>query len=169
MLTGHRALLVGGSAMVTGRITAGVIGSKMATATELEVGHDPSLLETYKHKVDEFNEIKKEYDNNSKEITTMRAMDEKGTLDERHKENLLRKLHIKASLETKLKALADEIGSLRKRLDTVTGMVSAEQTIHCGVNVLIGNAALYVRDDISSCSLVNEGGKIVVKNFVKES
>ena len=47
-LSGRKGLLVGGSCKVGKEIIAKVIGSHMATVTDIEVGVDPSLRERFK-------------------------------------------------------------------------------------------------------------------------
>ena len=52
-LSGRKGLLVGGSCKVGKEIVAKVIGSHLATITDIEVGLDPTIRERYKAAKDE--------------------------------------------------------------------------------------------------------------------
>nr|WP_242856145.1 FapA family protein [Ruminiclostridium josui] len=63
-LTGNKGLLVGGTCKVGNIVVAKVIGSHMATTTDVEVGVDPSVRERYKNAREELismeNDIKRQ-------------------------------------------------------------------------------------------------------------
>lgn len=161
-LQGKKGLLVGGKATVGKKIEAKTIGSHMSTVTELEVGIFPRLLDKYKTLVNTMESLTKEYDKCEKVITTLSAQDI-ATLPDVKKKFLMdairTKLHLKAEINEK-KVVLDDVLS---KLNTTSGVtINASQVIYPGVKVTISNAVMYVRDDLSFCSLYCKDGKVCI-------
>ncbi len=165
-LAGKNGLLVGGTIMVTEKITARVIGSTMATSTEITVGNDPSRLEEYKELTAEFTKQKREYDKVNTLIQKLSDMHKQAELPEDKKNTLLKSLNLKNFMREQLEELQKRINELVPKMDEGKGEVVAYDVIHSGVKVTIGNAVMFVRDDLQNCILVNNSGKISIKSAV---
>ena len=84
-LVGKRGLFVGGKAVVGSKIEAKVIGSNMATVTELEVGVDPVQLEEYKQAVQNIEKYNEQYKETEKVINIIQRVELTKLTDEKKK------------------------------------------------------------------------------------
>jgi hypothetical protein len=162
ILSGKNGLLVGGSLVAGDKLSARVIGSNMGTATEIEVGCNPSELAKHKAKVEEFNKLKTEYEKCDLVIVKLNELKQKNMLTDEKKSLLLKMLNTKMIMREKMAKLQDEIAELVKILTTNSGSVSVSKVIRPGVRVTIGNAQLAIRDEMQNCKLWNNGAKIAI-------
>jgi uncharacterized protein (DUF342 family) len=161
-LSGKRGLLVGGKTVVNDKIVANTIGSPMATLTEIEVGHNPEKLNEFKLLNTELNNMKQEYSKLEKTIEVLDAQNKKGLLNEERKNLFLKAIQTKAFMRNKLAALQEQVGVMMPLMQVQSGAVIAYTIIHSGVKVLIGNAVMYIRDDIKCSRLINVDGKVTI-------
>ncbi len=162
MLSGRKGMLVGGKIIVGSKVSARTIGSMMATVTEIEVGHSVDTVEEYRQLTETYNKTSKDYEQIGNIVDTLGAISKKGELTEDRKAYLIKCLHTKNMLAKKLQEIQARLDELLPDLQEQRGEVRAQETIHSGVKVIIGNAMMHVRDDIKSCRLINKDGKIVL-------
>lgn len=160
-LVGKRGLLVGGRIVAGKSVVSTVIGSNMATATEIEVGHSPDMIDEYKKLMDEFAQAKADFDKMNLIVETLTEQSKKGSLPPDKKAILLKTINTKGFLREKLTKMQDRINLLTGSMTKAQGFVSAKDVIRPGIKVLIGNAVMYVRDDLHHTKLRNVDGKIV--------
>ena len=156
-LKGRHGVLVGGKAVVKNCINAESIGSAVSTPTELYVGYAPDTMRLYQELLDEYEETVKRYD----EINlTVNSLQSRISLKDDKKKILLKLLHTKFLLRKKLKELRVRFDNILPEMDSHNGIVKARLIVHFGVKALIGNAVIYIRDDLANCVLTNVNGKI---------
>jgi len=164
-LIGKRGLFVGGKAVVGNKIEAKIIGSNMATVTEIEVGVDPVLLEEYKVAVKEIEEANEQFKQTEKAISILQKMDISKMTDDK-KKMLMDAIRSKIVLKSRINENQQKIDKIMPRLKQKNGRVSASNVIYSGVKVTINDAVMYVRDDIQHCSLINNRGKVSIGALV---
>ncbi|MDR1665057.1 MAG: FapA family protein [Clostridiales bacterium] len=162
ILSGKNGLLVGGSVIAGNKLSAITIGSPMGTATEVEAGNNPQQLTNYRKLNEEYNKQKKDFEKFDLTINALNDLKKKGQLNEDKKNMLLKLLNMKMTLRDKMSKLQDEIDSAQRNLTINAGTVSAKKIIRPGVRVTIGSSQLTVRDELSNCTLRNNGAKISV-------
>ncbi|MCI8804282.1 MAG: DUF342 domain-containing protein [Clostridiales bacterium] len=160
-LVGKRGLFVGGKAVVGSKIEAKVIGSNMATVTELEVGVDPVQLEEYKQAVQNIEKYNEQYKETEKVINIIQRVELTKLTDEK-KKMLMDAIRNKIVLKSKINENQQKVETIMPRLKQKNGRVSASNVIYSGVKVTINDAVMYVRDDLQHCSLINNKGKVSV-------
>lgn len=158
---GKKGLIVGGVARAGEKIIAKTIGSPMCTYTELEVGMDPSLKLKYQELCNKVHTIESDLHKIEQAVSVLEKLREADQLSP-EKETLLKKL-----LSTK-DVLAEEKSELlieKENLDLVISYsdkasISASDVCYAGVNIIIGNASLKIRDKINHVTFYNYGGQI---------
>ncbi len=164
-LVGKRGLFVGGKAIVGNRIDAKVIGSNMATVTELEVGVDPVLLEEYKQAVADIEKYNEQFKSNEKVINVLQRADPSKLTDDK-KKMLIDAIRSKIILKSKINESQKRVEVIFPKLKQKNGRVSASNIVYSGVKITINDAVMYVRDDIQHCSLFNNKGKVSIGALV---
>ncbi|MDR1913032.1 MAG: FapA family protein [Clostridiales bacterium] len=162
---GKKGMLVGGNITVRDVINANSIGSPMSTPTEISVGYDPLLVHEYKDKSEEFETLKKEYDKVNIATETLNAQSEQGGLDDTHKQILIKLLRTKIHLSDKLSHLKNALNDLRPMMDSSHGAIKVNKKLYYGVKIMIGNAVMYIKNDLESCELKNIEGQIKVGSY----
>ncbi len=164
-LIGKRGLFVGGRAVVGNKIDAKVIGSNMATVTELEVGVNPIQLEEYKQAVKDIEKYNEQFKETEKVIIVLQKADVT-TLSNDKKKMLMDAIRNKIVLKSKINESQKKIEVIMPKLKQKNGRVSVSNVIYSGVKVTINDAVMYVRDDIQHCSLFNNKGKVSIGALV---
>ncbi|MDR1559546.1 MAG: FapA family protein [Clostridiales bacterium] len=156
-LTGRYGALVGGKAVVRESVTARSIGSAVSTPTEVCVGHNPEIIRMYEELSDEYVYAKKQYQEVNLEVNSLKA---RVSLKAERKKLLLKLLHSKFILREKLNGVKKRFDSMLPEMENHEGIITASSMMHFGVKAMIGNAVIYVRDELANCILTNENGKI---------
>lgn len=164
-LVGKRGLFVGGKAVVGERIIAKVIGSSMATSTELEVGINPKQLEEYRTSVAEIEKYTDEFVKSEKVIQILSKVPPSNLPDDK-KRLLMQTIRSKIVLKTRINETQIKIDNLIASLNKKDGRINASEVVYSGVKVTINNAVMYIRDNIQHCSLYNDKGKVVIGALV---
>ena len=157
LLNGRYGVLIGGKAAAGKSIEAQTIGSAASAHTEVYVGHNPEKLHKYQQLFDEYEKTIKRYNENNLAINTLRA---RASLHEERKKSLIDSLHTKFMLREKLKDLRKEFDSILPEMKTHDGIIKVRLKVHFGVKAMIGNAVIYIRDELAGCVLTNVNGKI---------
>lgn len=162
-LTGKKGLLVGGNCKVSKIIIAKVIGSHMATATDLEVGTDPTVRERYKQIKDEIVSIEADIKKSDQAITILKKLEGMGALTPEKQEIMTKSVRTKIVLFARLEELKKEVIELDERLQQEgNGKVRSQNIIYPGVKVTIGTSAMYVKEQLQYCTLYRDGADIRV-------
>ncbi len=162
-LTGRKGLLVGGTCKVGKIIIAKVIGSHMATVTELEVGVDPTIRERYKKLKEDFVSMESDIKKSDQAITILRKLEGMGTLTPEKHEIMTKSVRTKIHLSTSLEEVKREIAVLEEQLQQEgNGKIRALNQIYPGVKVSIGTCIMYVKEQLQYCTLYKDGADIRV-------
>lgn len=163
-LIGKRGLIVGGKIIVGEKITAKIIGSSMSTLTELEVGIDPSILEEYRENVRAIEAYTQDYKKTEKIIEMLSKVNISSLSDDK-KRILMDAIRSKIMLKSKINAAQLKVDQQIASLNRKNGKIEANEVIYSGVKVMINNAVMYIRDDLSFVSLYNKEGKVCIGSF----
>ncbi|MEN6312947.1 MAG: FapA family protein [Clostridiaceae bacterium] len=162
-LSGKKGLLVGGSCKVGKEIVAKVIGSYMATVTDIEVGVDPTIRERYKSAKDEAASIEVDLKKAEQAITILKKLELAGALSPEKQEIMARSVRTRVYLTNRLIELNEEVEQLEGRLQQDSyGKVRCYNFIYPGTKVAIGSCFMYVRENLQYCTLYRDGADIRV-------
>ena len=162
-LIGKKGLLVGGTCKVGKIIIAKVIGSHMATVTDLEVGVDPTVRERYKKAKDDIISMESDIKKADQAIVILRKLESMGSLTPEKKEVLTKSVRTKIYLSSALEETKKEIAILDEQLQQEgTGKIRSLSIIYPGVRVAIGTCVMYVKEPLQYCTLYKDGADIRV-------
>jgi uncharacterized protein len=162
-LGGKKGLLVGGAYKVGKEIVAKVIGSHMATVTDIEVGVDPSLRERYRTVKDEINSIDSDLKKADQAITILKKLEAAGMLTPDKREILAKSVRTKVHFSNRINELKEEMTVLEGKLQQEAyGKVRASSFIYPGTKVAIGTCMMYVKEPLQYCTLYRDGADVRV-------
>ena len=162
-LSGRKGLLVGGTCKVGKEIVAKVIGSHLATVTDIEVGVDPTVRERFKAVKDEIIQIETDLRKAEQAITILKKMELAGTLTPEKKEMLAKSMRTKVYFSSRLVELKDEFTQLEAKLQQdAYGKIRCYNIIYHGTKVAIGSCMMYVKENLHYCTLYRDGADIRV-------
>lgn len=162
-LSGRKGLLVGGTCKVGKEVSAKVIGSHMATVTEIEVGVDPTLRERYKTVRDEINTMETDIKKAEQAITLLRKLETAGVITSDKQEMLAKSVRTKVFLSSKVAELKEEMTLIENSLQQdANGKVRCYNFIYPGTRVTIGSCHMFVRENLQYCTLYRDGADVRV-------
>ena len=151
---GRKGLLVGGNFKVSDEIKAKVIGSPMATITELEVGINPEMRKRYEALKLEHKSILDNLEKVTQATSLLTKISQKAELPADKKELLTRSIQAKLQLTEKLEISNNEIKEMETYLDELSkGKIKASDVIYPGTRVTIGSSMMYVKDPLQYLTL----------------
>ena len=156
ILEGKKGLLVGGTIYAGKSITAKIIGSNMATATEITVGSSPDHVVRYKELEALHKKIKTDYDK-ERLVESFKAGNE---------DLKLRSLHARIHLRVEMDKMQKEMNELLALLNSKEGVVRVSQVIYSGCRIIVGGVLLKVQDEIHACTLRNKDDKVQVGAYI---
>jgi len=162
-LSGKKGLLVGGTCKVGKEITAKVIGSYMATVTDVEVGVDPSLRERYRVLKEEINTIENDIKKADQAIILLKKLEQAGALTPEKHELMTKSVRTKIFYSSKINELKEEMTEVEAKLQQdAYGKIRAYNFIYPGTKVAIGSCLMYVKENLQYCTLYRDGADIRV-------
>lgn len=165
-LAGKKGLLVGGTAKVGREIIAKVIGSPMATITEIEVGVDPGKRERYKDVKDELARSESDIMKSNQAIEILKKLEKVGKLPPEKIAILEKSVRTKEFYESKLGDLREELERLDEELEQESnGRILAQSVVYPGTRIAIGSSLMNVRENLQFCSLYRDGADIRVGGY----
>lgn len=167
-LSGKKGLLVGGSCKVGKEITAKVIGSHLATVTDIEVGVDPTIRERYKSVKDEINTMETDLRKAEQAITILKRLEMAGMLTPEKQEIMAKSVRTKVFFTNRLNELKEEMTKLEAALQQDSyGKIRCYNFIYPGTKITIGSCMMYVRENLQYCTLYRDGADIRVGGIDK--
>ncbi|HHV60370.1 MAG TPA: DUF342 domain-containing protein [Clostridiaceae bacterium] len=167
-LSGRKGLLVGGSAKAGKAISAKVIGSIMATATEIEVGMDPNLKERYKALRDESAQIQSDLKKTSQVIELLQKLQGIGPLPPEKSEMLSKSIRTRIFLNSRLNVIKSEIAEIEEKMqEEARGTISVYNFLYPGTSVTIGSCKMFVKENLQFCTLYRDGADIRIGPYRK--
>ncbi|MGE5615198.1 MAG: DUF342 domain-containing protein [Bacillota bacterium] len=162
-LSGKKGLLVGGSCKVGKEIIAKVIGSHLATSTDIEVGVDPTIRERYKALKDELASSENDYRKADQAVVILKKLEMTGTLTPEKQELLSKSVRTKAFLMNRITEIKEELIQIEGRLQQEAyGKIRCYNVIYPGTKVSIGSCMMYVKENLHYCTLYRDGADIRV-------
>lgn len=163
---GKKGLIVGGTVKATHEIIARTIGSSMATMTVVEVGSDPKLKKRYQENQEFLQENEPKLESILMNINIFETLKKSNKLDE-NKLKLLDSLKkAQESLEFEIDRIKQELVEMDETFKFLSnGRIRVSEKIYPGVKVVIGNAFLFIRDELQNCSLYREGADIRIGSY----
>ena len=161
--SGRKGLLVGGNFKVSDEIKAKVIGSPMATITEIEVGLNPELRKRYdilkqEHKgnVDNLEKV-------SQAVDLLTKISQKSELAFDKKELLTKSIQAKLQLTEKISNSNGEIKELETYLDELSkGKIKVSDVVYHGTRVTIGSSIMHVKDPLQYLTLYRANAEVKI-------
>lgn len=159
---GRKGLIVGGVVRAGDVISAKLVGSNLATATELEAGIDPEIKIKFNSVTQALKEAKVNLEKTQQAFKLLKEMEQKqGGLPTNKKAMLVKVSRAQYQLMGAVQKLSVEQQELQQELEHNTkGKISVSGLIHPGVKITIGPSSYYVKDETQFCSFVREGGEI---------
>ena len=165
-LSGKNGAVSGGKIFAKQSLSANIIGSQMAMATEIYVGVDYEVYDIYTKYRKEYNSMKKKNDIAIKDMIYLEKLSETEGLNEERRKSLMRLKYSAASYSKQLSKMKPLIAELVRRLKhSQTNGYVVSGTIYSGVRLQIGNAVMLLKDDIIKAKFANENGTVVVNPF----
>jgi hypothetical protein len=166
VLGGKKGLIVGGLAKVGKEINAKVIGSPMATTTELEVGVDPTIRDRHKVLKKEITVTEEELKKIDQAIELLQKLEALHRLDDSKRILLDKSLKTKLYLKNKLITLRNEFSDISKRLEEESnGKIKVQNLIYPGTKISIGSCMMYVKENIKYVTLYRDGADIKIGQY----
>lgn len=163
LMQGRKGLLVGGICRAGELVDTKVIGSRLGTATEIEVGVNPRIRQEL-IKTEE--SLKEHYDNLDKTSKILRLLDKDPTSQRSEMRDKLGKTAAMLTLNiSQLEKHRDELAEEVQNRYLDRGRVKVYENIFPGVRVTIGKATKLIRDEIRHATLVYEAGEVMVQAY----
>lgn len=160
-LSGRKGLLVGGNCRVGKEIIAKVIGSHMATATEVEVGIDPALRERYKALREEVSVMESDLKKADQAIAILKKLEAVAALSSEKQEILAKSMRTKLYYSNKIIEMKDELAVLEINLQQdATGKIRCMNFVYPGTKISIGTCKMFVRENLQYCTIYRDGADI---------
>ncbi|MHB1392460.1 MAG: DUF342 domain-containing protein [Clostridia bacterium] len=163
---GRKGLLVGGSFKVGEEIKAKVVGSPMATITELEVGVSPDMRKKYEEVKSELKHITENLDKATKAVDLLAKMSKNSDLPLDKKLLLSKSMQLKLQLQQNQEKVLAEQNELEVYFEELSrGKVRVNDIIFSGSRIIIGNSMMYIKDSIKYVSFYRANAEIKMGSY----
>lgn len=164
---GRKGVIVGGLVRAGDEIKAKMIGSSLATVTELEVGVDPELLQQYDELKAALKNKNNDMDKAQKAIKLLKHLQEtQGGLDPDKKALLVKLTRTQFHLAREIEEITTKLKEIEEMLkNTQRGRVMVAGVVRPGVKIAIGSSVFYVRDEIQYVCFTREGEEIKISPY----
>lgn len=150
---GRKGLLVGGFFKVGEEIKAKVIGSPMATITELEVGVNPDMRKKYENIKNEMKQISDNLDKTTKAVDLLTKMSKSMELPADKKILLAKSVKLKLQLQQSLEQVMNEQSEMETYFDELSrGKIKVQDVIYSGSRIVIGSSMMNIKDPVQFVS-----------------
>jgi|SRR5690554_4429075 len=165
-LGSQKGLIMGGIVRAKDEINAQVIGSRMGTITEVEVGTDPASRLELNEIEKRLAELEKELDKVEKALIIlnkqgMNLPPEKAEM----KAKITRTSFVMKGEKRKLEARKEEILEEFNQRTEDRGRIRAQKTIYPGVRAIIGKAVRIFQDEVHFSVLAYSEGEVVLQSY----
>ncbi|HHU82659.1 MAG TPA: DUF342 domain-containing protein [Firmicutes bacterium] len=165
-LESRKGMVMGGVVRARDEIHVQVLGSRMGTATEVEVGTSPTTRKELIELEKKITAMEKEFDKVEKALVILNKQGYDLTPErEELKARLTRtSFYLKAELKkhtTRRDELNEEISGPRAE----KGRIKVRQRIYPGVKVIIGNAVRIFKDEVHFAVLTYDDGEVAVQAY----
>lgn len=163
---GRKGLLVGGSFKVGEEIKAKVVGSPMATITELEVGVNPDMRKKYEEVKNELKQVTDNLDKTAKAVELLTKMSKNTELPLDKKLLLSKSVQLKLQLQLRQEQILGEQNELEAYFEELSrGKVRVYDIIYSGCRIIIGSSMMYIKDSIKFVSFYRANAEIKMGSY----
>ena len=163
---GRKGLLVGGFFKVGEEIKAKVVGSPMATITELEVGINPDMRKKYEEVKTELKQITDNLDKATKAVDLLTKMSKNIELPLDKNLLLSKSVKLKVQLQQKQEQVLNEQNELEVYFEELSrGKVKVYDVIYSGSRIIIGSSLMYIKDSIKFVSFYRANAEIKMGSY----
>ncbi len=156
-----KGIIVGGLIHAGGDVDAKIVGSNLATKTEIKVGVDPLLRDEEAAKLNKHQEIVDNLAKAEKAITLLAEQDAQGILTKPRKEQLNKLRETQAFLVREETRMAEELKALKENIDGMQrGTIVVRNRLYPGVRIGIANSNHIIRDERGRTRLIYVEGEI---------
>ncbi|MCG0274561.1 MAG: FapA family protein [Thermosediminibacteraceae bacterium] len=167
---GKKGLLVGGTVRAGEEIKAKVIGSPMATFTEVEVGVTLEQKRKLLEISEELENVESALSKARKAIEILEKQKNKEDLSKDKLDMLRRLKESEMILDEKRKVLQEEKEKLALIMqNSTTAKISVYDAVFPGVTIIIANASMKLKDKIEHATFYNYEGQIKFRPYESES
>lgn len=164
--SGRKGLLVGGSFKVGEEIKAKVLGSPMATITEVEVGVNPDMRKKYEELKQELKQVSENLDKTAKAVELLTKISKTSELPVEKKLLLTKSIQLKLQLSQKQEQLLKEQTELDTYFEELSrGKIRVYDTIYPGSRITIGSSMLYIKDPLKFVSFYRLNAEIKMGSY----
>ncbi len=161
-----KGLIAGGQLQAGQEVEANVLGSSLATRTEISVGVAPEIRETLEEKLKNLDELSDNLNKVEKAIRLLEKQKEKGLLGEDRKGQLKKLVETWGQLKNQVKKREEEIQELQETIDSSEdGEIKVHKNLFPGVSIRIAGAQHKVKDRRSRTRLVCSSKEIAYTTF----
>jgi uncharacterized protein len=161
--SGRKGLIVGGNFKVSDEIKAKVIGSPMATITELEVGVNPDMRIRYEVLKQEHKSIVENLEKVTQAFDLLTKISQKAELPADKKELLTKSMQARIQFTEKLDINNNEIKEMETYLEELSkGKIKASDVIYPGTRVTIGSSTMHVKDPLQYLTLYRSNAEVKI-------
>ena len=165
IVEGRRGLIAGGNIMAGEEIRAKLIGTQMATSTELEVGVNPQLREEYQNIKREIKKVEVSLEQTQKALSILRAMDQ-SSMPQDKREMLLKLTKAQFHLVGQVETMRNRMTDIELAFEEMKyGRIKAAEVIYPGVKLVIGTLVKPIREPMKFVSLYAEDGEIRIGTY----
>ncbi len=160
-VTGKKGLIVGGSVRAGEEVRAKIIGSSMATVTEVEVGLNPDLRKKYDENKIELKVTAENMEKAKQAVDILTKIAKAGELPEDKKQMMSKSVQLKLQSAQKIEHLKKEQQELEQIFEDVNkGKIKVVDTIFPGCRIAIGSSMMYIKDPIKFCTFYRANAEI---------
>ncbi len=167
-VSGKKGFITGGEIRSGANISVKTAGSTMGTATLLEIGRDPALMEEYRRLEKEVPEMEKEIEKCDQVLTLLLKRIKAGEKLDTDKMLMMKNAKIKKDeLQVKHQEGIQRMEQLQADSTADTnGCLRIEGVIYPGCKVILYNAVYYVRSELKYCRLVKSQADVKMIEYL---
>ncbi len=163
---GRKGLLVGGSFKVGEEIKAKVVGSPMATITELEVGINPDMRKKYEDLKNELKQVTENLDKTTKAVDLLTKMSKNVELPVEKKMLLAKSIKLKLQLQQSQEQILNEHSEMESYFEELSrGKIKIYDVIYPGSRITIGSSLMHIKDSVKYVSFYRYNAEIKMGSY----
>ncbi len=156
-----KGIIVGGFIHSGGDVDAKIVGSNLATKTEIKVGVDPLLRSEEADKLNKYQEIVDNLAKAGKAISLLAEQETQGILTEARKDQLGKLRETEVFLTREETKIAEELRILKESIAGMqNGTIIVRHRLYPGVRIGIANSNYIIRDERGRSKLIHAEGEI---------
>jgi len=161
-----KGLIAGGQVQAGQEVEANVLGSSLATKTEISVGVAPEIRENLEEKLKKLDELTDKLNKVEKAIRLLEKQKEKGVIGEERLAQLKKLVETWEQLKDQVEKLQEEIGEIQETINfSEDGEIKVHKALFPGVSIRIAGAQHKVKDRRSRTRLVCSRKEIAYTTF----